>query len=71
MNYEPCCDGHAVFNEDFHTIDCETPREGLDEPEPDIDAIEEQIKEQEEIEKDRIGREQADWAYGRNDLNLI
>jgi hypothetical protein len=34
--------------------------------EPDNDTIEEQLHEQEEIEKDRIGAEQGDWAVGHN-----
>ena len=47
------------------TIETMPDREEL-EGEPDIDAIEEQIKEQEEIEEERIGREQGDWAVGHN-----
>ena len=41
------------------------------EGEPDIDAIEEQLHEQEEIEEERIGKEQADWGVGHGNLRFM
>jgi len=35
MNYEPCCDGHAVFG-DAHTIECEKPIEKDEEDQTEI-----------------------------------